>query len=123
MTAAVTIADDYACVIRRYVAEGQAVAPGADLLDIITPSGVVQTIHADCWGIVAHAEGSQVSSVPSDDRYIDYVNTHNDLHVYVKGDIVCHIVQRDNSAGVRKTGLHPKPSQKMRAMRLGFFLI
>ncbi len=122
MPYAVAIAENYACVVGRHVAEGQSVAPGTDLLDIMTQDGMVETIQADCWGIVAHVEGGMISA--HDIIEINACAMANDVGpMFIQGDIVCHVVPRETGGTIRKTGLNPKPSMKMRALRLGFSIV
>ncbi|MGA3190800.1 MAG: ATP-binding cassette domain-containing protein, partial [Bryobacteraceae bacterium] len=43
-------------------------APGAPLVDIMTPEGVVETIISEGWGIVAHVEGARVFPAANNDE-------------------------------------------------------
>jgi hypothetical protein len=139
MTYAIRVKDDYVGLMGRYVAEGQAIMPGAPLVDIMTPEGVVETILSEAWGVVAHIEGSRIFS--DSHRLEDHgdEDEENDGDedgenrdsgqgrssgggagmVFSKGDVLCHIVARNNRAAGKKTGLHPRPAPFLRRLRLG----
>jgi hypothetical protein len=135
MTYAIRVKEDYIGLMGRYVAEGQAIMPGAPLIDIMTPEGVVETILSEAWGIVAHVEGGRIFSDTknqqdeSDDRENDdtedgesdqgRTSGGSDMMVFSKGDVLCHIVARSNRSTGKKAGLHPRPAPHLRRLRLG----
>jgi hypothetical protein len=109
--------------------------PGAPLIDIMTPEGVVETILSEGWGIVAHVEGGRIFSSNKDDEFRAQDDDEDDSDegesgqgrsssggiaaVFGKGDVICHIVGRDNRSAGKKAGLHPRPSPHLRRLRLG----
>jgi len=136
MTYAVRVEEDYVGLMGRYVAEGQSIVPGARLLDIMTPEGVVETIVSEGWGIVAHVEGARIfsKSDSNDNNAVDEEEEGDDGDdgesgqargssggmgaVFSKGDVVCHIVARSDRAQAGK-GLKPCPSESLRLRRTG----
>ena len=135
MTYAIRVEDEYVGLMGRYVAEGQSIVPGAPLLDIMTPEGVVETILSEGWGVVAHVEGGRIFSKTNgeEERAEDDDEDDGDEGesgqgrsssggmgaVFGKGDVICHIVGRDNRAAGKKAGLHPRPAPHLRRLRLG----
>ncbi len=121
MTYAVCVSEEYVWVVRRYVDEGQSVAPGAPLVDVMTPEGVVQTLRSEGWGVVSHIEGKRFSSSShkhetgcDGDEYLcaddgsDFIRLNPAMAaVFVLNAILCHIVARPQD-GVRKQGFHPR---------------
>ena len=129
---AVRVTEDYVGLMGRYVAEGQAIVPGIPLVDIMTPEGVVETIISEGWGVVAHVEGGRIfpSANNNGDRAEDDDEDDSDEGesgssrsssggksiVFSKGDVICHIVAREQH-GTRKSGLHPRPGGQSLRMR------
>jgi hypothetical protein len=98
---------DLAWLARCYVEEGQAVVPGTDIVDIVLPGGIVETLVCQNFGVIAHIETG--GTLPHDSR----------AKAFQAGDMVCHIVDSSNDSSIRKgKGLHPTRSTKMRLKRL-----
>ena len=133
MTYAIRVTEDYVGLMGRHVAEGQAIVPGAPLVDVMTPEGVVVTIVSEGWGIVAHVEGGRIfpraladeDRAEGDDEDDDDEGESGSARgssggkgiVFSKGDVICHIVAREQH-GTRKTGLHPRPAPSVRYRRM-----
>jgi len=96
-------------------------------MDVMTPEGVVETILAECWGVVAHVEGGRVFFNSDNENYERAEDDDEDDDdqgesgaarsgsggkgaVYAKGDVICHIVERQFKGGSRDGRLHPRPS-------------
>jgi hypothetical protein len=123
MAFAIRVDEDYIGLMGRYVAEGQSIVPGAPLVDVMTPDGVVQTIFSQGWGVVGHVEGSRIFSshandlLGDDETYDDdeeedeeggAVGSGGGSSVFPRGSVICHIVARSQGGNTRKTGLHPR---------------
>ncbi|MDR3448995.1 MAG: hypothetical protein P4M15_04480 [Alphaproteobacteria bacterium] len=130
---AVCVEEPYVGLMGRHVVEGQGVAPGAPLLDIMTPDGVVRTITSQGWGVVAHVEGGRVFPANNDERDPEDDEDDDDEGesgaarggsgggmgvVFSKGDVICHIVARIDSGSARKAGLHPRPAPSVRLRQM-----
>ena len=89
----VRIDQPYAALVVCHVSEGQSIMPGAPLLDLMMPDGLVETVLSEGWGIVGHIEGAEDGE---------------NATVYQHGSVICHIVPRSNGGNTRKTGLHPR---------------
>ncbi len=136
MTYAVRVTDDYVGLMGRYVVEGQMIVPGLPLLDIMTPEGVVETIHSEGWGIVAHVEGHRVFRAIDDTELVDedYDAQENgddedededgeggetrssgggSSAVYAKGDLICQIIPRGDFNSIKGGRPHPSTSRSI----------
>jgi hypothetical protein len=131
MTYAIRVVDSYAWIVGRHVDEGQSVMPGAPIMDIMTPDGVVETIISEGWGIVAHIEGKKILHVNTNvcedekgdhlcgDGGSEMIHFNRDMSsVYGRDSVVCHIVARSDRSQVG-AGLRPRPSQSLRMRRMG----
>ena len=123
---AVHVENEYIGLMGRHVVEGQMVTPGAPLMDIMTPEGVVETITSQSWGIVAHIEGGRIfSSANSNDERAEDDDEDEDEDgesgsarggsggsgaVFPKGSLICHIVGRDGWETGTIKGLTPRPT-------------
>jgi hypothetical protein len=123
---AVRVTDDYVGLMGRYVAEGQTIVPGAPLLDVMTPEGIVRTIMSEGWGIVAHIEGGRIfpNANSNEERAEDDDEDDDDTgesgsarsssggsgSVFPKGSVICHIVGRDGREAGTVKGLTPRPT-------------
>ena len=124
---AVRVDEEYVGLMGRHVAEGQSIMPGAPLVDIMTPDGIVQTIFSQGWGVVGHVEGGRIFSgandLLADDEEYDNCAIEEDeddgeggsaqggsgtSSVFPRGSVICHIVARSQGGNTRKTGLHPR---------------
>lgn len=127
----VRVEDEYVGLMGRYVVEGQAIVPGAPLLDIMTPDGVVETITSEGWGVVAHIEGHRVFIKDDEDRSQEGDDEDDSEDgetaqgrsssggmsiIFSKGEIICHIVARQDRV-VRGKGLIPRASPALRLRR------
>jgi hypothetical protein len=114
---AVRVPEDYVWVVGRHVDEGQSVVPGAALMDVMTPEGVVETIFSKGWGIVAHVEGNRTfrgedmdfGLQPDNDALCadgdsEMVRFSGGMGaVYARDSVICHIVARSQEGStVRK---------------------
>ncbi|MDR3423991.1 MAG: hypothetical protein P4M13_02785 [Alphaproteobacteria bacterium] len=129
MAFAIRVTDEYVGLMGRHVAEGQSIVPGAPLLDVMTPDGIVKTILSEGWGVVAHIEGGRIfSNVSGDDAFADddeYTGEENEGDedgesgsaqksgggrscVFPRGSVICHVVACSQEGSTRKTGLHPR---------------
>ena len=98
---AVRVPDElYVWLEKVYVEEGQSIAPGIAIADVILPDGMTRTIESDCHGIVAHVE-----------------NAAND-RCYSNQELICHIAKRADRNN-RDGKLHPRPAPALRIARLG----
>lgn len=138
---AIRIPDEpYVWLQRLHVDEGQSIAPGADIADVMYPDGVVRTLTAECWGIVAHVEkglidtmsSNHVEGAANDDAFDDDEDTQHRIKrrggsdgrvfsLFKRGDIICHIARRDG-IGNRDGKLHPRQAPALRRARLGITL-
>jgi hypothetical protein len=84
--------------IRFHVESGEAVIPGAPVVDIMTFSGLVHTLTSEFHGIVTCTEDGDT--------------------LYKAGAMLCHILSREDRNS-RQKGLVPKPSTWQRFMRFG----
>lgn len=127
---AVRLDSEYAWVVDCHIREGESIKPGAPLVDVMLPSGVVETLTSDCWGIVAHIEGNAAAWFDSDDdvdedsltgkkkkkRGEEGKGGWSSLCVYYEGDVLCHIAKRADRNN-RDGKLHPRPAVWIRLAR------
>ncbi|MGB9151501.1 MAG: hypothetical protein WCD70_00245 [Alphaproteobacteria bacterium] len=122
----VCVENEYVGLMGRHVTEGQMVTPGAPLIDVMTPDGIVETIFSQGWGVVAHIEGGRIFSAansderPEDDEEDDSEDGESGSArgsgsgtVFPKGSMICHIVARDGKEAGTIKGLTPRPTTVM----------
>ena len=129
MIYAVRVTEDYIGIMGRHVAEGQRVTPGAPLIDIMTPEGIVETIFSKEWGTIAHIEGGRIffgansNEREEDDDEDDEEDGESGSArsssggmgmVFSKGDLICQIAPpKDGHDAGTIRGLTPRPTNVM----------